>query len=129
MLPSRTIIGFIVAPLIVPLLYLAATSVFGGYRSADLALYIAQYAYLTALLGGLPMHITLSRLGWTTLHDYAVYGVLLGLVATLITERPPLEFSIIIEVGLSAVAGAVAGGVFWLIARPGRGKAALPIVR
>jgi hypothetical protein len=128
-LPYRSISGFILAPLVVPLLYLAATSVFGGYRSADLALYIAQYAYLAALLGGLPVHVTLSRLGWVTLHDYIVYGVLLGLVATLVTERPPIEFSIIIEAGMSAVAGAIAGGVFWLIARPDRSRGSRPVTR
>lgn len=115
------------APLVVPLLYFAATSTFGGFRSADLALYIAQYSYLAALVGGLPVHITLSRLGWVTLHDYAVFGVLLGIGAALVTERPPLDFSVVIEAGMSAVAGALASGVFWLIARPGRG-APLPVV-
>lgn len=125
----RPLLAFLLAPLVLPLLYLAAASAFGGYRSGDLALYIAQYAYLAALLGGLPAHITLSRLGWVTLHDYSVFGVLLGVAAALVTERPPLDFSVVIEAGLSALAGAIAGGVFWLIARPDRGGGPPPAIR
>lgn len=125
----RPLLAFILAPLVPALLYLAVTSAIGGYRSTDLALYIAQYAYLAALLGGLPAHVTLSRLGWVTLHDYSVFGVLLGVAAALVTERPPLDFSVVIEAGLAALAGAVAGGVFWLIARPDRGTGPLPAVR
>lgn len=123
---GRPLLAFLLAPLVPALLYLVVTSAFGGFRSADLALYIAHYAYLTALVGGLPAHATLSRLGWMTLHDYMVSGVLLGVAAALVTERPPLDFSLVIEAGLSALAGAMAGAVFWLIARPDRSAGPLP---
>jgi hypothetical protein len=116
----RPLLAFLLAPLVPPLLYLAATSAFGGFRSAELALYIAQYAYLAALVGGLPVHVTLSRLGWTTLHDYMVFGVPLGALSVLVTEQAPIEFTAMLQGGMAALCGAIAAGIFWLIVRPDR---------
>jgi hypothetical protein len=124
MLDLRTILGFLLAPLMVPLLYLAAAAAFGGFLSFDLAVLAGEIAYLAALLGGLPLHVALMKLGWASLHDYMVFGFLLGAASVLVSEHAPVEFTALMQAGLAALAGMIAGGVFWLIARPDRGRTA-----
>lgn len=117
------ILGFLLAPLIVPLLYLTSAAVFGGFLSFDLAVFAGEIAYAAALLGGVPLHIVLSKLGWVSLHDYMVFGFLLGAASVLISERAPIEFAAMMQAGLAASCGALAAGVFWLLARPDRLRA------
>jgi hypothetical protein len=124
MFDLRTILGFLLAPLIPPLLYLAAAAAFGGFVSFDLAVLTGEFAYTAALLGGLPLHVMLTRLAWVSLHDYMVFGFLLGAASVLVSEHAPVEFTALMQAGLAALAGAIAGGVFWLIARPNRGRTA-----
>lgn len=116
----RPSVAFLVAPLTVPLLYLAAAFTFGGFVSFDLAVFAGEIAYAAALLGGLPLHIVLSKLGWVSLHDDMVFGFVLGAGSVLIGEHAPIEFTVLMQAGLAALCGAVAGGVFWLVARPDR---------
>jgi hypothetical protein len=116
----RPILAFLLAPLAAPVTYLAVATAFGGFVSSDLALVIAQSAYVVALIGGVPLHVALGRLGWVTLHDYLVFGFLLGGLAALAGEHAPLAFSALLQAGLAALYGTVAGALFWLIARPDR---------
>lgn len=116
----RPTVAFLVAPLTVPILYLVAARAFGGFVSFDLAVFAGEIAYAAALIGGLPLHIVLSKLGWVSLHDYMVFGLVLGAGSVLIGEHAPVEFSALMQAGLAAVCGAVAGGIFWLVARPDR---------
>ena len=116
----RPTVAFLVAPLTVPILYLATALAFGGFVSFDLAVFGAEVAYAAALLGGLPLHIVLSRLGWVSLHDYMVFGFVLGAGSVLVGEHAPIEFAALMQAGLAALCGAVAGAVFWLVARPDR---------
>lgn len=118
----RTLLAFLLAPLAPPLLYLAAAGLFGGYLSIQLALVIAQLAYLAALLGGVPLYITLSNLGWVSLHDYMVFGFLLGALSVLVSEHAPIEFAVLLQVGLAAIGGTISALLFWLIRRPDRIK-------
>lgn len=120
-LSRRTIGGFLIAPLAAPLTYLALAYAFGGFVSADLAIIIAQSAYIVALVGGVPLHVVLLRVGWVSMRDYLLYGLLLGGGSALAMEHAPLPFTSMVHAGLAALYGAVAGGVFWLIARPDRG--------
>jgi hypothetical protein len=120
MFDRRTILGFLIAPLTVPLLYLAAAALFGGFVSLDLAVLIGEIAYIAALIGGLPLHIVLGRLGWLSLHDYMVFGFLLGAATVLVSEHAPIEFTALMQAGLAALCGTIAAGVFWLIVRPDR---------
>lgn len=116
----RPMAAFLIAPLTAPLLYLATATAFGGFVSADLAVFAGEIAYAAALIGGLPLHIVLSKLGWVSLHDYMVFGFLLGAGSVLIGEHAPIEFAALMQAGLAAVCGAAAGAVFWLVARPDR---------
>jgi hypothetical protein len=116
----RLSLGFLLAPLLPPLLYLAAASAFGGFLSFDLAVLAGEISYSAALLGGLPLHIMLGRLGWLSLHDYMVFGFLLGAATVLVSEHAPIEFTALMQAGLAALCGTIAAGVFWLIARPDR---------
>lgn len=120
---SRTLLAFLLAPLVPPLLYLAAAALFGGYLSLQLAVLIGELAYVAALIGGVPLHITLRNLGWVSLHDYMVFGLLLGALAVLVSERAPLEFAVLLQAGFSAICGMMAALVFWLIGRPDRAAA------
>ena len=79
---------------------------------------IGELAYVAALIGGVPLHITLRSLGWVSLHDYMVFGLLLGALAVLVSERAPLDFAVLLQAGFSAICGMVAALVFWLIGRP-----------
>lgn len=117
---QRPIAGFLLAPLMAPFLYLATATIFGGFVSFDLAVLTGEFAYVTALLGGLPLHIVLSRLGWVSLHDYMVFGFVLGAVSVLIGEHAPIEFTSLMQAGLAAGCGAIAAAVFWLLVRPDR---------
>ena len=116
----RSIVAFLVAPLAAPLTYLGLAYAFGAFVSAELAVIIAQSAYIVALLGGVPFHIVLKRLGWVSLRDYLVYGLLLGGLSALAMEHAPLPFTSVVHAGLAALYGAASGGIFWLIARPDR---------
>ncbi len=117
---GRHVLAFLLAPLTAPLLYLAAVFAFGGFVSFDLVLFAGETAYAAALIGGLPLHIVLGKLGWVSLHDYMVFGFVLGAISVLIGEHAPVEFTVLIQAGLAAVCGTVASGVFWLVARPNR---------
>lgn len=119
----RPILAFLLAPIVVPLLYLATAFMFGGFLSIGLAVFAGEVAYAAALLGGLPLHIVLSRLGWVSLHDYMVFGFLLGAMSILVSERAPIEFTALMQAGLAALGGVVAATVFWLIVRPDRPQA------
>ena len=117
---TRPVLGLLVAPLLPPLLYLAAAGAFGWFASIDLALLLGEDAYRAALLGGVPLHIVLSRLGWVSLHDYMALGAPLGAICALIGERAPVELTVLFQALLAALAGALSTGLFWLIARPDR---------
>jgi hypothetical protein len=114
------LLAFLLAPLIVPALYLAAAYAFGGFLSVDLAIVIGKIAYAAAILGGVPLTTVLGRLGWVSLHDYMVFGFLLGAMSVLVSEHAPIEFAVMIQAGLAALSGAIAAAIFWLIARPDR---------
>jgi hypothetical protein len=116
----RSAAAFLIAPLTAPFLYLATATAFGGFVSFDLAIFTGEIAYATALVGGLPLHIMLSKLGWVSLHDYMVFGFLLGAVSALIGEHAPIAFTALMQAGLAAGCGAIAAAVFWLLVRPDR---------
>lgn len=114
------LLAFLLAPLVVPLLYLTTAYAFGGFLSFDLAIVVGEIAYAAAILGGVPLAIVLSRLGWVSLHDYMVFGFLLGAMSVLVSEHAPIEFAVMIQAGLAALSGTIAAAIFWLIARPDR---------
>jgi hypothetical protein len=116
----RPALGFLLAPLLPPLLYLGGAGAFGWFLSIDLAMIVGEAAYLAALLGGVPLHVVLSKLGWVSLHDYMALGAPLGAVCVLIGERAPVELIVLFQALLAAFAGALSGGLFWLIVRPDR---------
>jgi hypothetical protein len=117
------LLAFLLVPLIVPLLYLGAACAFGGFLSFDLAIVVGEIAYAAAILGGVPLTIILGRLGWVSLHDYMVFGFLLGAMSVLVSEHAPIELTVMIQAGLAALCGSIAAAVFWLIVRPDRRRA------
>ena len=121
----RTVLGFLVAPLVAPVLFAVAALLFGG-STLD-ARFVAGYGiwvgYIVIAGLGIPTYLVLRLLRWRSLAAYAVVAFVLGVLAFEFLWMAPLtplwvllkDWYIAAFCGLS---GAIAGAAFWIIARP-----------
>jgi hypothetical protein len=116
----KLVIGFLLAPLVVPAVYLA-----GGFLLADnpslrdlgdnslgFLIITGPYAYLVALLIGIPGYFFLRSEGWLTLPVLASLGTALGVLTPALIGIGWWTAMMI----LGAVAGALSASCFWFIA-------------
>jgi hypothetical protein len=116
----RVILGFVIAPLIAPLAYfLLSAATEPNHGSSELAgtlLTYGPYAYLFALLLGVPAFMLLRRSGYAGVWSYALAAGVIGLIGAWLFSTIGLKVE---GVGVGAVAGVVAGVVFYFTAGSG----------
>lgn len=80
------------------------------------AFIITLYGAIATVLLGLPAHLLLGRMGWTSLWAYILAGLIAGagVALLLMSAGEP------VIIAVSLVAGGSAATVFWWIARPDR---------
>jgi hypothetical protein len=113
----RLILGYVIAPLIVPLVYFIFAAATGrNYGASELAgtlLNYGPYAYLFALLLGMPAFWLLRRNGYAGLWSCALAAGAIGLLGAGLFSIIGLKVEGVI---VGTLAGALAGAVFYLIA-------------
>ena len=133
-MPNRTLIAFVVAPLCVPIILLLAS----GERvliELPVAPFVAIAAsYFAMFAFGAPAFGLLKARGQTGVWASVISGLSIGLIVwnvfwiligLLLGETVSVAISILVrmpfrELVVAGLAGACAGLVFWVIARPDR---------
>ena len=114
---SRVLLGFAVAPLVVPIAYFVLAAVSGrNYGASELAgtvLNYGPYAYLFALVLGLPAFWVLRRTGLEGLWSYAFAAGSIGLIGSGLMSLIGLKVEGVV---VGTLSGALAGVVFYLVA-------------
>lgn len=113
----RIILGYLIAPILAPATYLVAAWATGGFLSLDLALQYGEFAYAASLVA-VPAFVLLAHIGWDSLHDFIVFGFLMGFIGGTLPAEKPLTLSLMPLLGFYGICGAVAAAGFWAIARP-----------
>ena len=135
----RTIIGVILAPLVMPvlnLIYLLAIKHSGMVAVSVTVGFILPLSYATMILAGLPTLYILRKTHLNSLSVYLALGLLLGLVGDMLMDwafgnnpfggwlsylhlgAQPLLHQLFIEASQVWIFGIVATLSFWLIVRP-----------
>ena len=103
----RVIVAFLVAPLTTPL----ALTVFNYARGyASLVLGYATFAYLAAIVLGVPAFLVYRALKWTNIFLFVLGGALIGIIVSL-----PIYWDERGEYLWCGVAGATSAFVFYVI--------------
>lgn len=127
----RTILGFVIAPIVPGLMY-ACLDWLGDGKNRDILEVLALLGYSIALLAGAPLHLLLRWRGWNGWRTYIVAGPVLATIAfvtyivlsaSMLPHRPWIQnlpylawFLLPPTVALCTI-GTLC---FWLIARPDR---------
>jgi hypothetical protein len=113
----RVILGFVIAPLIVPLAYFIFAAATGrNHGASELAgtlLTYGPYAYLFALLLGIPAFWLLRKSGHAGLWSFALAAGAIGLIGAGLLSAIGLKLE---GVYIGTLAGVLAGAVFYLVA-------------
>jgi hypothetical protein len=113
----RLVLAFVLAPLVVPVGYFIFAAATGrGYGASELAgtlLNYGPYVYLFTLLLGIPTFWLLRRSGHAGLWSFALAAGLIGLIGAGLMTTIGLKVGGVL---VGALAGLVAGAVFYLIA-------------
>jgi hypothetical protein len=113
----RVVLGYVIAPLIVPLAYFifaAATGRnYGGSELVGTLLNYGPYAYLFAVLLGIPAFWLLRRSGHAGLWPFALAAGVIGLIGAGLMSAIGLKAEGVL---VGALAGMLAGAVFYLVA-------------
>lgn len=138
----RTVPGFILAPLIAAVIeHYAAVSIFVGPWTSDYmasAAIMVLYAYVAAILFGVPAYLLLRRLRWGGFLSYVLVGAFIGALMEMASwvamaygqngmslwaslwlpfenaQYLPHTYALVIA------CGALGGSAFWLITSPRR---------
>lgn len=114
---SRVILGYLIAPLIVPLAYFVFAATTGrNYGASELAgtlLNYGPYAYLFALVLGIPAFWLLRRSGYAGLWSYALAAGVIGLIGAGLMSTIGLNIEGVL---VGTLGGVLAGAVFYLVA-------------
>src|ERR1700741_2625403 len=113
----RVVLGDLLAPLVVPLAYFVFAAATGrNYGASELVgtvLNYAPYAYIFALLLGVPAFWLLRRSGQAGLWSFALAAGVIGLIGASLFYVIGLKVEGVV---VGALAGALAGVLFYLIA-------------
>ena len=113
----RILLGFVIAPLVVPICYFVYTAITernqGASEFVGTLVNYGAYAYLFALVLGLPAFWLVRRNGYTGLWTYALAAGVIGLVGSGLMSLIGLKVAGVL---VGTVSGVVAGIVFYLIA-------------
>ena len=113
----RVVLGYLLAPLVVPLAYFVFAAATGrNYGASELVgtvLNYAPYAYIFALLLGVPAFWLLRRSGQAGLWSFALAAGVIGLIGASLFYVIGLKVEGVV---VGALAGALAGVLFYLIA-------------
>jgi hypothetical protein len=118
--PIRVITGFVVAPLVVPIVMVVAGGLM-SFRSGPVDQLIGQflayagYAYVAALLLGVPTLFLLIRSAHTSVGILAIAGAVIGVVTT-VAVLSIFGTRVFPAALVAAAAGALSALVFWAIA-------------
>ena len=116
----KVISGFLLAPLVVPAVYLVGGFLLpdgrssGGWSENVLGFLVitGPYAYAVTLAFGIPGYFFLRSRGWLRLPVFAVTGTILGVLTPLLIGIGWWTAMVI----LGAVGGALSASCFWFIA-------------
>jgi hypothetical protein len=113
----RVVLGYVIAPLIVPLAYFIFAAVTGrNYGASELVgtlLNYGPYAYLFAALLGIPAFWLLRRSGHAGLWSFALAAGVIGLIGAGLMSTIGLKVEGVL---VGTLAGVLAGAVFYLVA-------------
>jgi hypothetical protein len=113
----RVVLGYVIAPLVVPLAYFVVAAATGrNYGASELVgtlLNFGPYAYLFTALLGLPAFLLLRRSGHLELWSIAVAAGVIGLLGAGLMSAIGLKIEGVL---VGALAGVLAGVVFYLVA-------------
>jgi hypothetical protein len=119
----RVVYAFILAPALLPALWIVGALVLGSRAGAGIGLVtLAFFAYLPALVLGVPIYLIATRRGvpLTPLRA-GVAGMAIAATPWLAALVVRLSFdeaaqAILLFAGLAGACGAVSGGAFWAVA-------------
>src|ERR1700712_3544236 len=119
--PHRTIVAFLVAPLVAASALAAPAFIIG---QADIVvtlgwIFIAYvFCAVPLIIFGTPMYLVLACLSWLNLWSILITGIAIGAISALAVRLPsgpgPRDFELFVSIG------ALASLVFWAIWRVGR---------
>lgn len=113
----RILLGFVIVPLVVPISYFVYAAITERNRGASefvgTLVNYGPYAYLFALVLGLPAFWLLRRNGYAGLWTYALAAGVIGLVGSGLMSLIGLKVAGVL---VGTVSGVVAGIVFYLVA-------------
>jgi len=136
----KTVAGFVIAPVVIPLVFVVCDLLVPGVISAGAPLPVSGrlregfgvgmigmvLGYVVTLLGAVPMHVLFVRRGWTRWWMYAALGAILGIAPWLIYgwvrlwgQGPGAHYpvqALAVLMGLGAACGVPAATLFWAIA-------------
>jgi hypothetical protein len=115
----RVILGFLVAPALVPAGVIALMAAQGTRLDGDALMVPAIYAAFTygaAAILGAPLFALFSRLRWSRWWQYLLGGAAIGLAIVLPFAVMTPEDVTIAPVGLVTALGAASALAFWLLA-------------
>lgn len=115
----RILLGLLIAPILAPATYAAFAFITDGFLSFDLAVQFGEFAYAAGLVAG-PVLLMLAYIGWNSLHDFVVFGFLMGFVGGALTVERPIPVSAVPLLAFYGACGLAMAAAFWLIARPRR---------
>jgi hypothetical protein len=118
----RTAVAFLVAPLTVAIGGPLLAQISSQHKDSLLILLVeiaATYIYglLFALVFALPLFVLLRRFGWANAYTAAGAGLMAGLLGGVIVFNGNVSPERVVSLAELSVLGALAGVVFWLIAR------------
>jgi hypothetical protein len=113
----RILLGFVIAPLVVPVAYFVFAAVternHGASEFAGTLLNYGPYAYLFAFALGMPAFWLLRRSGYSGLWSYALAAGVIGLIGSGLMSLIGLKVAGVL---VGTLSGVVAGIVFYLVA-------------
>jgi hypothetical protein len=113
----RILLGFVIAPLVVPVFYFVYAAITernqGASEFVGTLLNYGPYAYLFALVLGLPAFWLLRRNGYAGLWTYALAAGIIGLVGSSLMSLIGMKVAGVL---VGTLSGVVTGIVFYLVA-------------
>ena len=126
---ERTVVGFLIAPLVPVLLLILPAALQGNAIALAQFSAYSKVSYCATLLIAVPVHFLLRRRHWTLLSIYVAVGGAMGLAVFLfhlvlgVPSRTPGLGPVartLVSLPVDMIGGVIILICFWLIARPDR---------